>query len=66
MTNEPTTCPVCHADFSGEPIPEADREHFGGATHFLRVVAVTHPGEDFARDWLCPDCGHTWPRRVRS
>lgn len=59
----PETCPHCSSDLRGEPLPEKNREHYGNATHFSRVIAVTHPGEDYARDWRCPDCGHTWRRR---
>lgn len=56
------TCPLCHADLTGEPIPEASREHFGGATHGSRRIAIYDRGRDRTVAWQCPDCGGTWER----
>ena len=59
----PETCPNCKTDLRGEPIPADKRESYGGATRFSRVLAIEYRGEDFCRDWRCPDCGHVWRRK---
>jgi rubrerythrin len=58
----PTTCPNCHADFLGEPIPEKNRQYFGNATHFLRVIGIYDRNLDRTTHWKCPDCNYEWPR----
>lgn len=52
-------CPACEADLQGKPIPEDQREAFGGETHFSRVIGVEIAGGyDGVSIWRCPDCGH--------
>ncbi len=56
----PLHCPKCNADLRGEPIPEKDREMFGGHTHFLKVISIYNRDRDRTVKWKCPDCGHEW------
>ena len=56
----PSECPKCRASMMGEPIPEKDREVFGGVEWFSRVIGFTDPDKDGAWRWECPDCGHEW------
>lgn len=60
--NEAANCPKCGADWQGDPIPETHREHFGGATHFRRVLA--RYDRELARtvEFQCPDCEAVFPR----
>lgn len=58
----PDRCPKCDANFTGAPIPEDARHHYGDKTHFSRVVGVYDFNLDRTVAWLCPDCGHQWPR----
>lgn len=58
--SDPAYCPHCGVSFEGEPIPEQDRESFGGQTHFSRVIGLYDVGVDRTVAWKCPDCGHTW------
>lgn len=58
----PKRCPACNADFTGEPIPEESRHHYGDATHFSRVIGVYDYDLDRTVAWECPDCQHQWPR----
>lgn len=52
-------CPNCNADLQGAAIPEADREAFGDATHFRRVIGIEHlGGYDGVAEWQCPDCNY--------
>lgn len=51
------TCPHCGADFTGGPIRETHREHFGGKTHFSRLIAVSDRELDRCTHYQCPDCG---------
>lgn len=62
-------CPGCEASLVGEEIPEKDREHFGGATHFKREILVKGYSEDYATKgtyYQCPDCKHTWGHSTRK
>jgi len=61
--NENRFCPQCGADWQAEPIPEADRQHFGSHTHFSRRIAVYDLDRDITVAYRCPDCGHTTPRQ---
>lgn len=65
MTNPPLAtadhCPSCGTDLRGEPIPEADREHYGEATHYRRVIAIYSRERDRTEGWRCPDCGYEEP-----
>lgn len=49
-------CPNCKASWIGEPIPEDQREFFGGATNFKREIYVTVQGQDRWSTIMCPDC----------
>lgn len=60
--NAPDTCPACLADLTGALIPEADRAHFGNATHFTRTIAVYDRKSDRTIAWQCPLCAHQWER----
>lgn len=56
-------CPHCGVSLLGEPIPEARRELFGGATHFKREIMVEVRGVyDGGLYFICPDCGHRYHR----
>ena len=39
------TCPECGVSWQGEEIPAESRHHYGGKTHFRRVLGVeyAHP-----------------------
>lgn len=50
-------CPHCKVSLIGEPIPEADREVFGSATHFRREIGIYSLEEDRCVHNQCPDCG---------
>lgn len=58
------TCPKCGTSLLGEPIPEDSRDrHYGGATHFRRVIGVEYDYRDphhydGVSEWQCPDCGY--------
>lgn len=53
-------CPKCDVSLIGNPIPEASREWFGWKTHFRREIGIVE--NDYVTRWVCPDCGHEWPR----
>lgn len=55
-------CPLCGADLTGPPIPEKDREAFGGKTHFSRRISVYDRNLDRPTHHCCPDCGGEWGR----
>jgi hypothetical protein len=55
-------CPNCKTDLTGEPIPEKDREAFGGATHFDRQIGIYDRRLDRTVAFKCPDCGYEWAR----
>ena len=56
-------CPVCSSDLQGAEIPEAQRESYGGKTHFSRLIGLEVLGHyDGVAQWVCPDCRATWPR----
>lgn len=56
-------CPNCKHDLQGEPIPEEQRDLFGGHTHFGREVGMEDPNVYDGAIWYgCPDCGHVWKR----
>ena len=57
----PETCPHCHADLTGEPIPENIRASYG-ATHYTRTIAIYPRERDRTVAWRCPDCGKEWKR----
>jgi hypothetical protein len=59
----PEECPKCRANLIGDPIPEEDREVFGGSTHFIRTIGLEDPAiYDGVYAWKCPDCGYEWMR----
>ena len=63
MTGDETRCPECGASWIGEPIPLADRHHFGDKAHFSRIIGVEYPERyDGVWEWQCPDCGAVFPR----
>lgn len=55
-------CPKCGTNWLAERIPEKDRESYGGATHFRRVIALYDLERDTTVAWKCPDCGEEFPR----
>lgn len=57
LTLTSTTCPYCGSDLRGTEIPERDREAFGGATHYLRVIGIYDMEQDRTVAARCPDCG---------
>lgn len=56
----PDRCPSCDADLRGDPIPEHHRHLYGDSTHYLRTIGIYD--RDRTVEWMCPDCGHRWPR----
>lgn len=64
MSDEPSHCPHCNADFQGEPIPQEYRDegYYGTATHFSRLIGVYNEELDCTTHWRCPDCGKDIPR----
>ena len=63
---EPDNCPNCGVTWIGEPIPDSDREFFGGKTHFRREIGVEIRGKyDGVDHWKCPDCLATFDRSYR-
>lgn len=62
---DPETCPHCAADLRGELIPEAERWHFGGRTHYARWLYQVDPDLDRVVGRRCPDCGGTWKLQER-
>ena len=61
FTDSAESCPKCGANLQGAPIPK-ERQADYGATHYSRKIGVTDPVADRTVEWLCPDCGHRWPR----
>ncbi len=52
-------CPECGADWTGPPIPQDIRHHYGDQTHFSRRIGIELKGiYDGVIVWKCPDCGH--------
>lgn len=57
LTGSSKTCPFCGVSLLGAEIPEQSREHYGGQTHFSRVIGVYSQERDRTVAWRCPDCG---------
>lgn len=55
-------CPACGASWLGEPISEANREAYGGATHYRTLIGIYDRNLDRTVAWRCPDCGQRWDR----
>lgn len=59
-------CPGCGSKMQGEPIPQEsiDKGYYGeGVTHYSRCIGYQAQGVyDGVLIWMCPDCGHCWPR----
>jgi len=55
----PLTCPDCHADLRGQPIPP-ERHALYGKTHFSRALGRYDLRRDMVVEWSCPDCGARW------
>ena len=53
-------CPNCGNGLVGEPIPEEEREHFGGKTTFTRLVSVNDRQLDRQIGYCCPFCWKQW------
>jgi hypothetical protein len=60
--NNKETCPICASDLEGDEIPELERLHFGGKTHFSRKIAIYDRDADRTVAFECPDCGERWAR----
>lgn len=60
----PDKCPECNCDLQGAAIPENIAHYYSDhTTHYSRVISYELPGVyDGGLLWLCPDCGHAWPR----
>ena len=56
----PSSCPSCSADLRGEEFPAEDRSRYAGAESPSRAIGLYGSGQ--THSWLCPDCGHCWPR----
>lgn len=59
-------CPACGVSLIGEPIPEKDREFFGGETHFGREIGIYDERTDRTVAWECPDCKHQMSEERRA
>lgn len=59
-------CPECGTSWLAEPIPEASRHHYGGRTHFRRLIGIYDPRRDRTVAWRCPDCGTEWDRNAKA
>ena len=68
MSNEPTNCPHCNNSLLGDPIPQEyiDEGFYSkGSTHWKREIGMEYPERyDGVWEWMCPDCGKTWPTEV--
>lgn len=57
------SCPACGASWVGPEIPEASRDvHYGGRTHFSRILGTYRVEHDRITEWQCPDCRASWAR----
>lgn len=61
------TCPKNGCDLRDEPIPQEyiDKGYYGDSTHYSRLIGYDgsyHGIYDGVIIWMCPDCGHAWPR----
>jgi transposase-like protein len=54
-------CPACGADLRGTEIPPEQRAHYGGETHYSRLIGIVE--RDRVVRWRCPDCGSEWARK---
>ena len=54
-------CPGCHVNLRGEPIP-IDLQPSYGVGYFERKIGYYDRDLDRVVEWICPDCGHRWPR----
>ena len=59
---EPETCPYCHISLQGEEIKPEHRQHYGGKTHYSRLIGIYSRERDRTVEWLCPSCQKRWPR----
>lgn len=66
ISGDEPACPRCGADWTGDPIPETHREHFGGATHFRRVIAHYDRERDCCVGFQCPDCHFLFDRDAET
>lgn len=61
------TCPYCHKDLTGEPIPKEylDMGYYApGSTHYSRLIGIEEPEiYDGIIAWKCPECRAIWPRK---
>lgn len=60
MSHADDICPLCHADLKGQEIPVAYREHYGNATHYSRLIAISDMRKDRVVEYQCPDCKGRW------
>lgn len=57
-------CSHCNTDMQGSPIPEKYRDlHYGGATHYSRIIGISDLRNDSIVRWKCPDCEGEWDRK---
>lgn len=62
----PDTCPLCGADLTGEPIPDACRDGYGTAAHYSGTIVIYDPFPVHTVRYRCPDCHCTWPREAQE
>jgi predicted RNA-binding Zn-ribbon protein involved in translation (DUF1610 family) len=65
--HDATSCPDCGASWLAGEIPADSRHHYGGKTHFRRVIAIEYDYSnpmryDGVSEWRCPDCGARFGR----
>jgi hypothetical protein len=56
----PSECPNCKRSLEGDVIPDKYRDHYGGATHYTKVLAHQFTDFDKVAGWRCPFCSHIW------
>lgn len=57
------SCPSCLSNLKGKPIPEKDRDNYGGKTHFSLIIGKEYIGKyDGVWEWMCPFCNYIEPR----
>ncbi|MGG0277790.1 hypothetical protein [Bacillus rhizoplanae] len=59
MRSNKESCPYCHSDLQGEPIPKQSQKAYG-ATHFTRKIGMASIEADRILKWKCPDCNKEW------
>lgn len=62
INQDTKACPSCGVNWVGPEIPEGSREHYGGRSHFSRILGTYRVEHDRITEWTCPDCRASWAR----